>query len=101
MQLEIDSSTLTLARDTLLSVQNGRGTRLLVRSGSIWVTQEGESKDSVVRAGQVFTICKAGRTVISAFEAATLSLISADASEAAVLRHRLRRSALKAEPVPC
>ena len=101
MQLEIDSSTLTLARDTLLSVQNGPGTRLLVRSGSIWVTQEGESKDSVVRAGQVFMIRKAGRTVISALEAATVSLISAEASEAAVLRHRLRRTALKAEPVPC
>ena len=101
MQVEIDTSTLTLAGESLLAIQDAPGTRILVRTGSVWVTQEGETKDSVVRAGEVFTIRKSGRTVISALQASTLSLISADAPEATVIRQRLRQPNLIAEPVPC
>ena len=39
MQIDISSSTITLAPGGLLAVQDGAGTRVLCRSGILWVTQ--------------------------------------------------------------
>ncbi|HVY07178.1 MAG TPA: DUF2917 domain-containing protein [Burkholderiales bacterium] len=101
MQLEIKASTVTLSRESLMAIQDAPGTRVLVRAGTVWVTQEGESKDSVVRTGEVFTIRMPGRTIISTLEASTLSLIDADVPEPTVLRQRLRQPRAIAEPVAC
>ena len=90
MQIEISSSTLTLAPGSVLAVQDGSGTRILCRSGNLWVTQEGDVKDTVVRAGEVLTIRKPGRTVISALEASTLSLLGPELRDVSVQRERIR-----------
>jgi hypothetical protein len=92
MQIEISSSTFTLTPSSVLAVQDGAGTRILCRTGSLWVTQEGEVKDSVVRAGEVLTIRRPGRTVISALEAASLMLMGPEARDVSVQRQRLRPS---------
>ncbi|CAN0416004.1 unnamed protein product, partial [Phaeothamnion confervicola] len=74
MNIDISSSTITLAPGSLLSLRDGAGTRVLCRAGNLWVTQEGDLKDAVVRAGEVLTIRKSGRTIISALDAASLAL---------------------------
>src|SRR6185295_17534257 len=75
MQIELNSSTLNLSPAGVIAVQDGTGTQVLCLSGVLWVTEEGESKDSIVRAGDVLTLRKPGRTVISALEAASLTLM--------------------------
>lgn len=90
MQIEIRSSTLTLSPSSVLSVQDGTGTRVLCRTGSLWVTQEGEVKDSVVRTGEVLTIQRSGRTVISALETSTLMLLGPEVRDVTVQRNRPR-----------
>jgi len=101
MQIEISSSTLTLSPESLLSVKDGAGTRILCRSGCLWVTQEGEMKDSVVEAGEVLTIRRPGRTLISALEASSLTLIGADTRDVSVQRQPIRAPRLVAESVAC
>ncbi len=101
MQIEISSSTLTLSSSSVLAVQDGTGTRILCRTGSLWVTQEGEVKDSVVRPGEVLTIRRPGRTVISALETSTLMLIGPEVRDVSVQRHRTRTSRAIADFAPC
>jgi hypothetical protein len=81
MQIEITCSTFTLAPAGLLAVQDGIGTRIVCRSGSLWVTQEGDVKDSIVGPASVLTIRKPGRTVITALESSSLTLIEPNAQD--------------------
>ena len=101
MQIDISSSTITLAPAGLLAVQDGAGTRVLCRSGTLWVTQEGEVRDSILSAGEILTIRKPGRTVISALEAASLALFGPGVPEVSVQRQKLRAPRLIAESVAC
>ena len=78
MQIELNSSAITLLPSSVIAVQDGVGTRVLCRSGVLWVTQEGELRDSIVRAGDMLTLRKPGRTVIGALEAASLTLMGAE-----------------------
>jgi Protein of unknown function (DUF2917) len=82
MHIEMNSSTLTLPPTGVISVQDGAGTRIRCLSGVLWVTQEAELKDSIVRAGDVLTLHKPGRTVISALEQASLTFIGPEPDKA-------------------
>jgi hypothetical protein len=101
MQIEINSSTFTLSPSSVLAVQDGTGTRVLCRTGILWVTQEGEVKDSVVGPGEVLTIHRPGRTVISALETSTLMLLGPEVRDVSVQRQRLRLSRPVADLAPC
>ena len=55
MQIEITSTTFTLAPAGLLAVQDGAGNRVVVRSGVIWITQEGDVRDTIIGPGDELT----------------------------------------------
>ena len=101
MQIEISTSTLTLSPGSLLTVQDGAGTRVLCRSGNLWVTQEGDIKDSVVRAGEILTVRKPGRTIISALESASLSLFEPATRNVSILRQKTAAPRLVEESAVC
>lgn len=101
MNIDINSSTITLTPGSLVSVRDGAGTRVLCRSGSLWVTQEGELKDTVVRAGEILTIGKPGRTVISALEGASLALYAPGMADVGVQRQKLRAPRFNAQIAAC
>lgn len=101
MNIDISSSTITLAPGSLVSMRDGAGTRILCRTGILWVTQEGEIKDTVVRAGEVLTIRRPGRTVISALEAASLALCAAGVAVDSVQPQRPRGPRLDAQVAAC
>ncbi|HEX7952615.1 MAG TPA: DUF2917 domain-containing protein [Burkholderiales bacterium] len=101
MNIDISSSTITLAPGSLISVWDGAGTRVLCRSGSLWVTQEGERKDAVVRSGEVLTISRSGRTVISALEGASLALYAPDMADVSMQRQKVRASGFNPQIAAC
>ena len=74
MQIEINRSTVYLARDGLIAVRDAAGTQICCQSGSLWVTQEGEIKDAVLAPGEALTIANAGLTLITALRASALAL---------------------------
>jgi len=101
MQIDISSSTITLAPASLLAVQDGAGTRVLCRTGTLWVTQEGDIRDSILSAGEVLTIRKPGRTLISALEAASLALFGPAVPGVSVQRQERRAPRRITESVAC
>jgi Protein of unknown function (DUF2917) len=70
-------TTVRLARDGLLGIDDGRGLRLRVASGAVWLTQQDDGRDVVLREGESFVIDRPGRTVVQAFGPAELALNAA------------------------
>ncbi len=66
------------ARDGLLGIDDGRGLRLRVAAGTVWLTQQGDGRDVVLREGESFVIERPGRTVVQALDPAELALNAAN-----------------------
>ncbi len=98
MQIETTRSIVTLARDGLLGVRDGAGTRIVCCSGSLWVTQEGDVRDAIMGPKDAFTIRKSGLTIITALQSSSLTLIGPGAHRSSEARREL---GLQAEPVAC
>ena len=67
-------TTVRLAQGGLLGIDDGRGLRLRVASGAVWLTQQADSRDIVLREGESFVIDRPGRTVVQALDPAELRL---------------------------
>ena len=75
MQIEINRSTLSLAREGLVAIRDGQGTRIVCHAGSLWITQECDLKDAVIVAGESFTVRNPGLTLVTALSASELTVI--------------------------
>ena len=71
-------TTVRLARDGLLGIDDGRGLRLRVASGTVWLTQQGDGRDVVLHEGESFVIDRPGRTVVQALGPSELALNAAN-----------------------
>ena len=65
-----------LAAGEFVRLDGARGTTLRVTRGRIWLTQERDTRDIVLEAGDVFTIDRAGRTVVEAQRSTTVCVLS-------------------------
>ena len=81
MQIEINRSTLSLAREGLVAIRDGQGTRIVCHAGSLWITQECDVKDSVITTGESFTVRNPGLTLVTALNASELTIIEPRAAE--------------------
>jgi len=88
MQIEIDRSILSLAREGLLAIRDGQGTRIVCHAGNLWITQECDLKDAVIAAGESFTVRNPGLTLVTALSAAELTVIAPQDRADPRLRHR-------------
>lgn len=80
----------------MLGIDDGRGMRLQVAAGKVWLTQHGDRRDVVLGPGERFVIERAGRTLVQALDEAQLSLDAACASPPSILaRIPLPRTLLK------
>ena len=75
MQIDINRSTLSLARDGLVAIRDGQGTQIVCGAGSLWITQECDVKDAVITAGESFTLSHPGLTLVTALNASELTII--------------------------
>jgi Protein of unknown function (DUF2917) len=71
MQLVYDCA---LEQEGLLRVQRGNGLHIFVRSGSVWITQEGDTRDVVLEAGESFRLDRDGLALINAFSPAHVTV---------------------------
>lgn len=74
VNIALDASTLSLARDGLIAVRDARGTRIRCLSGHLWITEDRSELDTVIGPNQSFTIGHGGLTLIMAVSPATLQL---------------------------
>ena len=103
MQIEIISSIVALKRDGLLAVRDGAGTRIECRSGSVWITQEGDVKDVIIVDGESFTIRNPGLTLVTGLEASSIAVIEPEPERGSrsLGVQPSRIGGLKRGPVPC
>jgi len=59
-------NSLGLQRGAVARLENARGTRLRVETGTIWITQAHGRDDVVVQTGETFRIDRDGTTVVTA-----------------------------------
>jgi len=61
-----DSGIIGVPRGRLLSIEDGCGALVQVQEGEIWLTQERDDRDYVVRAGEAMRLDRHGNSVICA-----------------------------------
>jgi len=86
------------ARESLL-LADARGTTLRVNRGTLWITQQDDTRDVVLRPGDVWTVELDGDTIVEAQTAATVALSGRAVSRALPVPPPVstRRSALLAQ----
>ena len=86
----MNNRLLNLVSGDLLELADARGTTLRVTSGTLWVTQERDRRDYVLRGGDTWTVKQHGRTVGEARGDATVVVIGNGFAEASVRSGRVR-----------
>jgi hypothetical protein len=74
MQLNLKTPLLALEAGQVVTLDDAQGTRIIARSGTVWVTEEGETHDHIVGPGDALVVARSGRTVVQALKSAWISL---------------------------
>ncbi|PLY06825.1 MAG: hypothetical protein C0622_00605 [Desulfuromonas sp.] len=74
---------LLLEKNEILDFGRGRlkGYELLCLAGRCWLTQEGDSRDHLLAAGERFTSRSRGRVLVTAISGCRLTLVDAAAQQ--------------------
>ena len=96
MKISISHSTVRLQDRQHISVIDGKGARIVCRDGRVWITQDRDANDTVLAAGQAFTLDRNGVAIIEAMGASQVVLDAPCAQPrlAAVRRARLTAQAV-------
>lgn len=69
MELDADPvCTRRLAAAELMKVYPAVGDTVMCCAGAVWITQEGDARDTILRAGERFTFDRRGMALIGALE---------------------------------
>ncbi len=74
MRLDIKQHTLNLADEGLLAIREGQATRIHVQEGTLWITEEGEVKDTILGSGDSYTIRHQGLAILTALGASRITI---------------------------
>ena len=81
MTMPTDNSLLELATGQVVTLDDAVGARIRARFGTLWVTEEGDTADHIVGAGDVRVIAHEGRTVVQALAPSWLSIDRSPAND--------------------
>ena len=97
MRIELNQDGICLKRRQLVKVRDGIGHTVVCASGSVWVTQDGDARDVILRAGESFTLDRKGPALVQAFEPGAITVLrSAPRSRMSALSAFLRANILGA-----
>lgn len=88
MKIRLSDSEIELARRQLMCLADASGVRIVVRSGSLWVTQDGDRRDVVLAAGDSFVVAGTARVIVQALSAARVGLLASRAELRATARRQ-------------
>ena len=74
MQLHLKAPLLALEPGQVVTLDDAQGTRIVARSGTVWITEEGENRDYIVGPGDALVVARSGRTIVQALQSAWISL---------------------------
>ena len=76
-----------LQKRQVFSLIGKPGQRLEVRSGEVWITQDGDPRDLVLGAHQCFTLDRSGKVLVSALRDASFAFRTEAPSSPRVRAH--------------
>lgn len=79
MNLMTDDLQATLRNGQTLCLHDALGMEIRVREGSLWLTQERDAQDHVIRTGGSFRIDRRGTVVLTALKGARMDFVSCSA----------------------
>ena len=74
MHLNLKQPTIALETGQVVTLDDAQGTRILTRVGTVWVTEEGDSRDHVIGPGDALVVARPGRTLVQALQPAWISI---------------------------
>jgi hypothetical protein len=77
MKVQLSATELSLQRRQTLSLADPVGVHIAVRRGSLWVTQDHDRRDIVLRTGESITFKVAAPVIVQALDAACIDLSQA------------------------
>lgn len=83
MKVQFSTTELSLAQRQMLSIADPVGVRITLRRGSLWVTQDRDLRDIVLRAGESITFDTSAPVIVQALDAACIGLSQAPATASA------------------
>ena len=69
-------NTINLARGYLIRIEDARDMQVRVEKGLVWITQESDTRDVMLRSGECFRLDRDGIALIEACGREAFSLIS-------------------------
>jgi hypothetical protein len=74
MKLNLKTPVVELQAGEVLALDNVAGTSIKARCGSVWITEEGESKDFVIGPGESRVVKRHGLTLVQALKPSWISI---------------------------
>ena len=74
MELHLNAPVLALEPGQVVTLDDAAGTRIYARSGTVWVTEEGDRDDHIVATGETLVVSHNGRTLVQALQPAWIAL---------------------------
>ena len=101
--LDTHEASVALEDQQVLSLTDAKGMALRVTKGTLWVTQEGDAMDHILKSGDTLLVRHGGRTLITALAGAAALAATRRPSPTwsalwRNLRARIAHSALSAGP---
>jgi hypothetical protein len=100
MNIEFNQDGLCLKPKQVVKVRGGLGHSIVCDSGSVWLTQHGDPRDIILRAGDSFTFDRNGPALVQAFEQGAISIAQAEPQTRATGLAAFLRSALSSAGLP-
>lgn len=76
MNAHSSSGLMQLDEGQLVKIRHGIKRTIRCCSGTVWITQEAELRDRVLKAGESFTLDRPGLALVSAFTDALIAVIA-------------------------
>ena len=74
MNIELNQDGICMKPKQVVKVRGGVGHSIVCHSGTVWVTQDGDRRDIILRAGESFTLDRRGPALVQAFEPGAISI---------------------------
>jgi hypothetical protein len=74
MELSVIAPDLELQEGQVVILFDAKGTRIVARSGSVWVTEEGDRQDHIIGPGDARIVGRPGRTIVQALAPSRIAL---------------------------
>ena len=74
MKLELNAPGIVLRKNQVLALDEAQGARLYSEDGIVWVTQDGDVRDIVLKPGESVVLERDTATLVQAFTAARVRI---------------------------